>query len=119
MTHDDESDQIRALLREAHRGDERCPPFRKSVGESAARRHAPRNARTVHAAALAALAAIASAIGVLSLRGERPPPTSRPGALASSWRAPEGPLDFLLELPRPPPLEAFPSLRVPPQVKRR
>lgn len=118
MTHDDESDQIRALLREAHRGDERCPPFRKSASESGARRPASRNARALHAAALA-FAAIASAIGVLVLRRERPPPTSPLGPLASSWRALEAPLDFLLELPRPPPLEAFPSLRVLPQTKRR
>ncbi len=119
MTSDDESDRIQALLREAHRGDEPCPPFQKLVRGLRSGRRAPRSAWALRAAALAAVAAAASAVAVLSLRGERRPSSSSPGAGAWSSGVPESPLDFLLALPRAPSLEALPSLRELPQTHRR
>jgi len=113
MTPEEESDRIRALLRAAHRDDDlSCPPFQRLVREAEPRQHVPRPPWTVRAAALTAIAAAASVVLVLSLRGERtPPPLPTLGALAWSSGAWGGPLDFLLELPNPPPLEALPSLR--------
>lgn len=118
MTYDGEDDRIRALLREAHRADGPCPPFQKLVRESQSVRRA-RHRRVLRAAGLLALAAGTSAVAVLWLRGERPPARAPAGALAWSSGTPRGPLDFLLELPRPPPFEALPSLRVLPQTHRR
>ena len=118
MTPDDEDDRIRALLREAHRGDERRPPFEKLLGQAGSRGKLPRFDLALRAAAVASIAAVASAAIATWVLRERPPPVPR-GQLAWSWGGPEGPLDFLLELPRPPRSETFPSLRVPAQTKRR
>jgi len=120
MTPDEEADRIRALLREAHRDDEPCPSFQRLVRHPEARQQVPRAPWAFWAAALAAVAAGASFVTLLSLRDGRAPPTP-PAAvtLASAARAWEGPLDFLLELPRPPPLDALPSLRAPLQTKAR
>ena len=118
MNPDDEADRIRTLLREAHRGDEPLPPFEKLVREPGSGRRLPRHEWALRAATLASIAVLASAVIAVSVLRERPPPAPR-GELAWSWEGPKGPLDFLLELPRPPPLEAFPSLWVPPQTKRR
>jgi len=112
MNSDGEDDRIRALLREAHRGDEPRPPFEKLVREPGSRGHAPRRAWALPAAALATIASLG--VALFLLRGERP-------RSAPSWSSgvAEGPLDFLLELPRPAPLEALPSLGAPPQPNRR
>ncbi len=120
MTPEEEADRIRALLREVHRDDEPCPPFQRLVRQAGPQQHVRRPPWAIRAAALAAIAAAASVVTVLSLRGGRaPPPPPAAAALAWSSRAWEGPLDFLLELPRPPPLEALPSLRAPLQTKGR
>ena len=118
MTPDDEGDRIRALLREAHRRDEPRPPFEKLVRAPGSRRQPERYEWALRAAAVASIAAVASAAIATWVLRERPPPVPR-GQLAWSWGGPEGPLDFLLELPRPPRSETFPSLRVPAQTKRR
>ncbi len=118
MSPEEESDRIRALLRAAHRDDDlSCPPFQRLVQEAEPQQHAPRPPWVVPAAALTAIAAAASVVLVLSLRGERGPPPL-PGAPSWSLGAWGGPLDFLLELPNPPPLEALPSLRAPLPVYR-
>ena len=112
MSFESEDDRIRALLREAHRGDEHRPPFEKLVREARTPGHGPRRGWALPGAALAAIASLG--VAVFFLRGE--PPRSTP---AWSSGVPEGPLDFLLELPPSAPLEAFPSLRAPPHTKRR
>lgn len=112
MSSDGQDDRIRALLREAHRGDEPRPPFEKLVRAARSRGHAPRRAWALPAAALATVASLG--VALLLVRGEQPRSTQ-----AWSSGIPEGPLDFLLELPRPAPLEAFPSLRAPSQTNRR
>jgi hypothetical protein len=112
MTPVEDSEEIRALLREAHRDDElSCPPFQRLVGDARARPVEPR--RRIRAVAVAAIAGAASVVAVVSFRGERPAPTARPVALASSARGAEGPLDFLLELPKPAPRDPLASLRLP------
>ncbi len=112
MTPEGESDEVRALLREAHRHDEQlCPPFERLLRKSEGRQSSGRSARMVRAAALAAV--VAAAIGgAVWLRPERPPPAAPP-ASAVAWSSGtwEGPLDFLLRLPGPPPFDAFPALR--------
>ena len=112
MSPGNEDDRIRALLREAHLADEPTPSFEELVREARSRGHAAGRAWALPAAALATIASVGAA--VFLLRGEQPRSTQ---ALSSG--VPEGPLDFLLELPQPPPLEAFPSLRAPPQTNGR
>jgi len=112
MTREEESEKIRALLKEAHRDDEAsCPPFQRLVGGALRRSTDPH--RRARAIALAAMAAAAAVIAVVLFRGERASPTARPVALASSALAVQGPLDFLLQLPGPAPLDPLASLRPP------
>ncbi len=114
MTPEEESDDVRALLREAHRDDEQlCPPFERLLRKSEGRQSSGRSTPMVRAAALAAV--VAAAIGgAVLLRREQPPPAA-PLASAVAWSSGtwEGPLDFLLRLPGPPPLNTFPALRGP------
>jgi len=110
MTRDEESEKIRALLNEAHRDDEAsCPPFQRLAGD--ARSVQPH--RRARAIALLAMAAAAAVIAVVSFRGEQASPAAQPAALASSALIVEGPLDFLLQLPRAAPLDPLASLRPP------
>ncbi len=109
-----EEDDVRALLREAHRDDEQlCPPFERLLRKSDGRQSSGPSARMVRAAALAAV--VAAAIGgAIWLRRERSPPAaSLASAVAWSSGTWEGPLDFLLRLPGPPPFDSFPALRGP------
>ncbi len=114
MTPEEESDEVRALLREAHRHDEQlCPPFERLLRKSEGRQSSGRSAPMVRAAALAAV--VAAAIGgAVWLRRERPSPTP-PLANAMAWTSGnwEGPLDFLLRLPGPPPFDVLPALGPP------
>ena len=112
MTREEESEKIRALLKEAHRDDEAsCPPFQPLVGRALRRSTGPH--RRARAIALAAMAATAAVVAAVLFRGERASPAARPVALASSALAVQGPLDFLLQLPGPAPLDPLASLRPP------
>jgi hypothetical protein len=113
MTREEESEEIRALLREAHRDDERsCPPFQQVVRDGRARSGGPRR-RVGTAAAVAALAAAASVLAVVSFRAGRPAAVAQPPALARPVVGTEAPLDFLLQLPKPAPRDPLASLRPP------
>jgi hypothetical protein len=105
MTPEDD-DRIRALLRELHRDDARSSPFRNFLGK---RDEEPR--RAVRSLALVGIVAAGSLLALLWPRRSSPPPAGEAFAWSSAdW---QGPLDFLLQLPDPRPLDALPGLESP------
>lgn len=108
MTPEDESDPIRALLREVHRHDEQSAPFELLVQRAEFSPRAHRSTWAFRATVLVAIAAAGATLIVLPRR-ERPAPPAPLDAVAWSSTNREGPLDFLLRLPGPPVADSLPS----------
>jgi hypothetical protein len=110
MTPEEESERIRALLREVHRHDEQCTPFERLLQRTGSSPRARRSPWAFRATVLVAIAVAGAMLIVLPTRRERPAPRAPPSdAVAWSSSNWEGPLDFLLKLPGPPVADSLPS----------